>query len=77
MNSMIIKCNNRKCQAYQIDSANIASNIDIIDMDLPIKNTYCAIIVEMDGLYILFVTKCSACKICTKLTLILMKNTIV
>ena len=37
MDSMIIKCNNRKCQAYQIDSANIASNIDIIDMNLPIK----------------------------------------
>ena len=37
MNSMIIKCNNRKCQAYQIDSTNNASNIDIIDMDLPIK----------------------------------------
>ena len=34
---MIIKCNNRKCQSYQIDSANNASNIDIIDMDLPIK----------------------------------------
>ena len=49
MDSMIIKCNNRKCQAYQIESANNASNIDITNMDLPIKNTYCAITVELDG----------------------------
>ena len=39
MDSMIIKYNNRKCQFYQIDSANNESNIDIIDMDLPIKKT--------------------------------------
>ena len=49
MNSMIIKCYNKKCHAYHIYPSNNASHINVIDMELPIQKTYYATIVELDG----------------------------
>ena len=49
MASMIIQCYSQKCETHHNHSSNNTSHINVIDMDLPIKNAYFVIIVELDG----------------------------